>query len=364
MRSRRGNPNSFRLAVGALAVAFVCIVIVLMLPGEDPVEDPGPGPGAKPSEEIDPDAASRSVLAFENPVYTACEAAIGIKGTAEDLRRDEGAVVTEEIVDRLKAAIHVLRPLVRYFAEEEPATSAGITEVIEAADAIVRAESLDRGMLREAGRASSSLLQKGLECRPSRLPGSQVVRPKGPVYAVGDGIELRLPVEDPVLVGFHESLVPTAVDLEPRGTLEVNDNASKFASPPDTDGPAYTVMATRNRSTGATTGSDIVVPPGTIVRSPVTGRVSDVDEYILYCEVPDIRVMVEVRGHPDVRVVLLHLDEVKVRPGQRVVAGRTVIGVPRIFYASHPQFAQYTGGDYEHVHIEIDAELDPPLPEC
>jgi hypothetical protein len=196
------------------------------------------------------------------------------------------------------------------------------------------------------------------------LPRIQL-EPAGIPFAEGDGLTLVLPTPDPVLVGFHESLVPEALALTPIGHLELNDNPGKFSAPPDRDGPGYVILAGRGRPTSATSSADVALDPDAPILAPVSGEIVSVDDYILYCEAPDQRVMIAPDANPDVRVVVLHVtvDEA-VEEGDRAVAGRTLLGTPRVYPGAHPQIDSYLDGDYPHTHIEIDAIANPPLPGC
>src|SRR5439155_17258112 len=114
----------------------------------------------------------------------------------------------------------------------------------------------------------------------------------------------------------------------------------------------YTVMSSRGRGTPATSAADVVLPAGTPVRSPVTGRVVEVRPYRLYCRYPDEEVRIRPDGGGPLTVVLIHLTRIRVEPGERVFATLSVIGFPRVF-PFRSQVDDYVRGGNPHVHIEI-----------
>jgi hypothetical protein len=190
---------------------------------------------------------------------------------------------------------------------------------------------------------------------PSSLEAAPVAPappPDGVAFAKAKGITLYLPADDPRLIGYHEASYPDAAELAPVGRLQRNANRTKFRPPNDEKGPRYTVMASRGRSTPATSAVDVVMAPSTDVRSPVSGVVVQAKEYKLYGAYRDDRVEISVDGHPDVHVVMIHLTHVRVTRGDRVSATLSVIGAPRVFPFRSETDDYVRGGD-PHVHIEI-----------
>jgi hypothetical protein len=175
---------------------------------------------------------------------------------------------------------------------------------------------------------------------------------QGIAFARAKGVTLFLPGQDPRLIAYHEASYDDAATLRPIGRLHRNASRTKFDPPPDEDGPPYTVMSSRGRGTPATSAVDVVMRPGTRVRSPVSGVVVQVKPYRLYGKYPDERVEISVDGHADVHVVMIHLAHVRIRRGDEVSATLSVIGVPRVFpFLS--QVDDYVSGGDPHVHIEI-----------
>lgn len=163
-------------------------------------------------------------------------------------------------------------------------------------------------------------------------------------FATAGGVVLVHPVALVDLVGFHESghdggrqqhVLATAV--HPR------------------------TLPTRYRGTGSRTAADIVVPPDTAVRSPVTGTVKAAGTYVLYCRHRDDKVVIRPDGAPDWEVTVLHIDGVQVRAGDRVVAGITPLAPRATPLPFESQVDRYTTSPpWPHVHVEV---LDPRVPD-
>lgn len=147
-------------------------------------------------------------------------------------------------------------------------------------------------------------------------------------------------------VGYHESLFATAAAMAPRGA-------------------GYAVMASRGRGTPATSAADVVMTSSEKALAPVSGRVVSVTPYRLYCgSENDVRILIKPRGHPDVRVMVIHVTGVRVHPGQKVSYAYTVLGTARSFTSFTDQVDHYFPGGYPHVHVEVESPAASPLPGC
>lgn len=193
-------------------------------------------------------------------------------------------------------------------------------------------------------------------------PSPEAREPKDwPALARVGKLTLTLPTPHPVAVAFHQASFPEARALEPIGHLERNANRTMFEAPPDAPGPAYTVMSARGRGTPATSSVDVVVRLGTPIRSPVTGHVVRAERYRLYGRYQDWRVEIVPEGHPDLRVVLIHLARVPVRRGDPVSVTLSVIGYAREL-PFRSQVDDYVSGGDPHVHIEVKEPARPAPP--
>ena len=182
-------------------------------------------------------------------------------------------------------------------------------------------------------------------------------------FAQAVGVTLVEPGREVLAVAYHESLFGSAAALRPLGHVLVNANPDKFSPPPETPGPGYVVMDSRGRPTPATSAADIVMRSTVPALAPVTGRVMSVTPYRLYCRYPDVRVMIRPADAPARSVMVVHLMGVRVEAGDRLVAGRTVLGKPRTFPFRYDT-DDYVDGGHPHVHVEIERDGSSPLPGC
>ncbi|MFN2557079.1 MAG: M23 family metallopeptidase [Nitriliruptorales bacterium] len=167
------------------------------------------------------------------------------------------------------------------------------------------------------------------------------------------------------LVGFHEASYADAMPLSPIGRMVFNDNPTKFAPYSREEGPDYVVLSSRGRPNAATSAVDMVLPVGLPVASVVTGRISLVEPYLLYGRYPDTKVEIIPEVRPDLRVVMIHLRDVRVEAGQRVVGGETVVAGSANHFPFSSQVDRYLGraAPGPHVHIEVKGPaVGPPLP--
>jgi hypothetical protein len=191
-----------------------------------------------------------------------------------------------------------------------------------------------------------------------RLPGKSASTPSTPPtphtgrFASVRGLQLYLPASHPVLIGYHEASYGVALALSPSGRCVRDYNRTKFRKPPPGPGPHYFVMSSRGRGRSATSAADIAMHKGTIIRSPVTGVVVGAKPYRLYGRYPDDRIVIRPDAVRGIQVVVIHAQRVRVQRGERVFAGVTPIGVPRVF-PFRSQVNDYIGPGIPHVHIEV-----------
>lgn len=171
-------------------------------------------------------------------------------------------------------------------------------------------------------------------------------------FAMVKGLTLRLPAQRLKGVAYHEAAYSAALALKPLGRCARNVNRYKFDCPPTTPGPRYMVMSSRGRAHPATSAVDVAMSNRSRVVSPVTGRVAKVRAYWLYGRYRDYRVSFIPAGRPNLAAVMIHLRRVQVRPGDRVIAGTTVIALPRRL-PFHSQVNSYVGRGVSHVHLEV-----------
>ena len=165
-------------------------------------------------------------------------------------------------------------------------------------------------------------------------------------YATAIGITLHHPAARVEHVGFHQSNHDGARDQEPLPTA---------ARP--------MVMESRsNRVTSPRSAADIVVEPGTEIRSPISGTVKRGGPYVLYCDNRDEFLVLEPDGFPGIEVKLLHIVGLQVAAGQRVEAGVTVVALHanQLPFESQVDESRTADPAWPHVHLEV---VDTSIPD-
>jgi murein DD-endopeptidase MepM/ murein hydrolase activator NlpD len=157
-------------------------------------------------------------------------------------------------------------------------------------------------------------------------------------FATTSEVTLTYPAALVEHVGFHEANHDGAQQLEPLPT-----------------GIAAITMESRERGTGSRTAADVVVDPAAEIRSPVSGRVIRSGTYVLYCDQVDDLVIINPDDHPGWQVKILHIQSALVAPGDRVVAGETVIaaGAHQLPFPSQVDDLRTFDPAWPHVHIEV-----------
>ena len=175
-------------------------------------------------------------------------------------------------------------------------------------------------------------------------PVRSVTEPAWAPFATAAGLTLVHPAARVERIGFHESNHEGARPLEASATAA----------------GAVTLEA-RERGTGARTAADVVVDPAAEIRAPVTGRVQRAGTYVLYCKYSDDYVVIAPDDRPGWEVKILHIDGVRVRAGDRVTAGRTVLAprATQLPFESQVDELRTVDPAWPHVHIEV---VDPTIP--
>jgi murein DD-endopeptidase MepM/ murein hydrolase activator NlpD len=164
-------------------------------------------------------------------------------------------------------------------------------------------------------------------------------------FATVGGIVLHHPASRVERIGYHQA----------------NHDGARQLDPLPTSAPTVT-LEDRKRNTGSRSAADVVVDPSVEIRSPVTGRVLYAGTYVLYCDYSDDYVVIDPDEHPGWQVKVLHINGVQVRPGQRVVAGQTVLapGPTVLPFDSQVDEVSPARPAWPHVHIEV---VDPTIPD-
>ena len=191
-------------------------------------------------------------------------------------------------------------------------------------------------------RAPTTTLAKPPPTTATEL-GRSVTEQEWTPFATVGGIVLSHPSSRVERVGFHESNHEGAQPLVPVPTA---------VSP--------VTLEARDRGTASSTAADVVMDPDREVRAPVTGRVKRAGTYVLYCKHSDDYAVIAPDEQPTWEVKILHIDGVRVRAGQRVKAGTTVLA-PRptqLPFQSQVDELRTVDPPWPHVHIEV---VDPAI---
>ncbi len=145
--------------------------------------------------------------------------------------------------------------------------------------------------------------------------------------------------------------------MEPVGNWLKNDDAASMGEVTGSNQESrlnYYVMYSRYRSTTATTAVDIGAPEGARLLSPISGIVVELKQYNAYGSIPDFHLEIQPDGaDPRYRVALIHFSDPMVAVGNRVVAGKTPLGIVHNLGTSQEQLNEYCPGEYPHVHMQI-----------
>lgn len=187
-----------------------------------------------------------------------------------------------------------------------------------------------------------------------------------PVFAQQGGTRIHLVIDpgDLTAVAFHQAsgdLAQPMTALVPDADMVL---ASELHAVPPVDGgdnPDDDVWAgcvlrlwRSNRTGEPDTAADMGANPGTPVWSPVSGTVVNVRPYLLYDKYEDYEIHIRPEGREDVDVVLIHVDGVKVRAGDRVLGGVTQLASVRMMSDKiNIQLAGYTANAGDHVHLQF-----------
>ena len=174
---------------------------------------------------------------------------------------------------------------------------------------------------------------------PTSSPARSTAREPSRAFARVGGVALLLPAQRVEMVGFHQASDVNSLNMTPAaGTVR---------------------LPSRHRPTSRHTAADIVVHQQSEIYAPVSGVVKRAGDYQLYCKSPDAFVVISPDGHPELEVKMLHISGRRVHPGDRVVAGKTLIAKRPTKLPFASQVDAFTGPQWPHVHMEV-TRLDVP----
>jgi hypothetical protein len=226
-----------------------------------------------------------------------------------------------------------------------------------------------------AAPVSNSPRRAGTVPADPTAPSVNAVNPASsptPYFASYKKLKLRLPVTVDTLTeaGFHQasysyarhlkSLVPYGDAEKAKKQRTTHRDASEQDRGTDAVLTGVVLKLWRNRPGKPDTAVDVGANAGSTVFAPVTGTVVKVKKFDLYSKYPDVEIHIQPDGYPTLDVVMIHVDNVICRPGDKVVGGVTPIAQirdldPRI----GPQLKSYTRNGGTHTHVQVNDATHP-----
>lgn len=193
-----------------------------------------------------------------------------------------------------------------------------------------------------------------------------------PIIATRGDLVVRLPVrlEDLTEIGFHQAAYPYALSM--RSALPTADmrqakrersthrDIARQQQGPDAVLTGRALVMWRDRPGKPDTAVDVGADPGSTVLAPVSGTVVKVKRYLLYGAHEDFEIHIRPDGFPRIDCVMIHITDVAVRPGDRVIGGVSRIGaVRRLSHRERLQLGQYTKNGGDHTHVQLNDVTHP-----
>jgi hypothetical protein len=200
---------------------------------------------------------------------------------------------------------------------------------------------------------------------PARVPtvaaGSPFQKAEGVsrriVVARVEAIDVLLPVaqQQTTAIAFHPVDNGNTVAFSPLGErVDSPTLATKVADIfTGGGGPRYYLMpGDRSDGSSSTSGLDVGAVPGVFVCTPVSGHVTAVKPYDLLGRYTDCEVDIQLSDDPSLLLVVTHLKGPRVKIGDDVRAGQTVLGRLRGFpRAMQQDLRQYTADAGDHLQL-------------
>jgi len=189
--------------------------------------------------------------------------------------------------------------------------------------------------------------------------------PEKIVMATVGSLKLYLPIAKSRLtaIGYHEAFSPQSVILGPRG-VEVNTKKLKtlqgfLNTKKKYEDLIYSLMWRGYRGGPVRSSVDVGAKAGTMTYSPVGGEVVLIRKYKLYGRYPDYEVHILPEGFKDRHLIIIHVYDIKVKAGDRVVAGLTPIArIAKFSKVFKQQLSEYSKEAGDHAHYQINKLLN------
>jgi biotin carboxyl carrier protein len=193
-----------------------------------------------------------------------------------------------------------------------------------------------------------------------------------PLVAEYNGIKIHSPisVNNMTEVEFHRASNKWTLALKPLLPIVDPETFTSNDRPPAAKQPtgdavltANAVSMDRDDSAGVMDSCiDVGAVAGTSVYAPISGTVVLIRPYVLFDEMDDYELHIQQKDHPELDFILLHIEDVTVKPGDEVIAGATRIAqVRNIGEVIDNQLSLFTAGDDpgNHAHLQINDTTYP-----
>jgi murein DD-endopeptidase MepM/ murein hydrolase activator NlpD len=190
-----------------------------------------------------------------------------------------------------------------------------------------------------------------------------------PLIAHYEDVDLHSPIAADCIteIEFHQASYKDAFQLTPYLTIEdaeqVMNNHGTTRPPANQEPTGNTPFIGSAVSTWRTTAvgpqnsaMDVGAKAGDAVYAPVTGVVVNVRPYKLYNEIDDYEIHIQIPQYPNLDIVMLHVDNLQVKAGDKVVAGVTQVATVRdIGSQIDNDLSNFTavGDPGNHCHVQV-----------
>jgi hypothetical protein len=167
-------------------------------------------------------------------------------------------------------------------------------------------------------------------------------------------IHLPAPLAKVIAVGFHQADNKKAYRFVPSSSCHpIGTRAAirKWLASSHTH--LLFQQPLRGRGSSNLSAADCAVPRETTVVAPVTGRVTSVKKYKLSGRIDDVRLEFMPTTATGTRVVMLHIKDIKVHVGDRVVGGVTPVARVRNLKLDSTVNHYFSARNADHVHIQV-----------
>jgi len=179
------------------------------------------------------------------------------------------------------------------------------------------------------------------------------------VVARVEAIDVLLPLaqQQTTAIAFHPVDNGNTVPFSPLGERVDSPTLAEKVADIFTGGggPRYYLMpGDGGDGSSSTSGLDIGAVPGTFVYSPADGHVAAVKPYDLLGRYADYEVDIQLADDPSLLLVVTHLKKLRVKIGDDVRAGQTLLGRLRGFPTAMQQdLRQYTADAGDHLQLVV-----------